>query len=79
MSFPPKSNNHNMAVWMIALMAMLWFSNPMYAQRGATFSTPIAISLSGSYAMVCDTCDTRQWHGHLLYPTSRALSQRGYT
>ena len=61
MSFPPKSNNHNMAVWMIALMAMLWFSNPMYAQRGATFSTPIAISLSGSYAMVCDTCDTRQW------------------
>lgn len=24
MSFPPKSNNHNMAVWMIAMMAMLW-------------------------------------------------------
>lgn len=63
MSFPPKSNNHNMAVWMIAMMAMLWFSNPMYAQRGATFSTPIAISLSGSYAMICDTCDTRQWGG----------------
>lgn len=24
MSFPPKSNNHNMAVWMIAMMTMLW-------------------------------------------------------